>query len=54
MSSEILNAMKISAMGMRAQGARVRVISENIANANTTGQTPGADPYSRQNNQLCE
>ncbi len=49
MGSEILNAMKISAMGMRAQGARIRVISENIANADTTGDTPGADPYRRQN-----
>lgn len=48
MSSEIFNAMKISAMGMRAQGARIRVVSENIANADTTGDTPGADPYRRQ------
>lgn len=48
MSSEIINAMQISAMGMRAQGARIRVISENLANVNTTGQTPGADPYRRQ------
>lgn len=49
MSSEILNAMKISAMGMRAQGTRIRVITENVANSNTTGQTPGSDPYRRQN-----
>ena len=48
MSGDILNAMMISAHGMRAQGARVRVISENIANADTTGLTPGADPYRRQ------
>ncbi len=48
MSSEILNAMKISAMGMRAQGTRIRVITENVANADTTGQTPGADPFRRQ------
>ena len=48
MSSEILNAMKVSAMGMRAQGTRIRVISENVANADTTGETPGADPYRRQ------
>ncbi|MCB1651062.1 MAG: flagellar basal body rod protein FlgC [Alphaproteobacteria bacterium] len=49
MSSEILNAMKISAMGMRAQGARIRVITENVANSDTTGDTPGSDPYRRQN-----
>lgn len=48
MSSDILNSMKISAQGMRAQGTRIRVVSENIANADTTGQTPGSDPYRRQ------
>ncbi len=48
MSSEILNAMQISASGMRTQGTRIRVITENVANANTTGQTPGSDPYRRQ------
>jgi len=48
MSSEILNAMKISAMGMRAQGTRLRVITENLANADTTGEVPGADPFRRQ------
>jgi flagellar basal-body rod protein FlgC len=48
MTSQILDAMKISAMGMRAQGARVRTVTENIANADTTGETAGADPYRRQ------
>ncbi len=48
MGSELLNAMTISASGMRTQGTRVRVITENIANSATTGQTPGADPYRRQ------
>ena len=48
MGSEVLNAMMISASGMRTQGTRIRVISENVANANTTGDTPGADPYRRQ------
>ncbi|MEM7650776.1 MAG: flagellar basal body rod protein FlgC [Pseudomonadota bacterium] len=48
MSSEILNAMQISASGMRAQGTRIRVITENVANANTTSETPGGDPYRRQ------
>lgn len=48
MGSELLNAMKISAMGMRAQGTRIRTITENVANADTTGDTPGADPYRRQ------
>jgi len=48
MGSDLLTAMDISAAGMRAQGTRVRVITENIANANTTGETPGSDPYRRQ------
>ena len=48
MSSEILNAMRISASGMKAQGTRLRVITENVANADTTGKTPGSDPFRRQ------
>lgn len=48
MPSEIQNAMTISAMGMKAQGTRLRVITENIANADTTGLKPGEDPYRRQ------
>jgi len=47
-SGAIFDAMQISASGMRTQGTRLRVISENIANAGTTGETPGADPYTRQ------
>ncbi len=48
MSSELLNAMQISAMGMRAQGERIRVITENVANADTAAGTPDEDPYARQ------
>jgi flagellar basal-body rod protein FlgC len=48
MSDDLFNAIKVSSGGMRVQGARIRVISENVANADTTGQTPGADPYRRQ------
>lgn len=48
MSNDIMNAMKISAMGMKVQGTRLRVITENIANADTTGLTPGSEPYHRQ------
>lgn len=39
--------MAISAAGMRAQGDRLRVIAENLANANTTAETPGDLPYRR-------
>ena len=48
MSNDILNSMKISAMGMKAQGTRLRVITENVVNADTTGLTPGSEPYHRQ------
>lgn len=41
------DAMQISAAGMRAQGQRLRVISENLANADSTAQTPGGEPYRR-------
>lgn len=40
-------SLKIAGAGIRAQSARLKVISENIANANSTGSTPGADPFSR-------
>ncbi len=39
--------LKIAAAGLDAQSARMRVASENIANAESTGKTPGADPYQR-------
>jgi flagellar basal-body rod protein FlgC len=40
-------AMKIAGSGLEAQSTRLRVVSENIANARSTGDTPGADPYRR-------
>jgi flagellar basal-body rod protein FlgC len=42
------DAMQISASGLRAQAARMRVISENIANADSTSREAGGDPYRRQ------
>ena len=38
---------RIAASGLRAQAGRMRVISENIANADSTAQTAGGDPYRR-------
>ena len=43
----ITKTMAISALGMKAQGARLRVIAQNIANADTAPLTPGGTPYSR-------
>ncbi|MEQ8442016.1 MAG: flagellar basal body rod protein FlgC [Alphaproteobacteria bacterium] len=40
-------SMFIAGSGMRAQGLRLRVISENLANADSTANTPGGDPYRR-------
>lgn len=40
-------ALSISAAGMTAQSARLRVVAENIANRDSTGEAPGADPYRR-------
>lgn len=46
--SELFSAMSISASGMKAQSARLRVISQNIANSSTAAPAPGEDPYTRQ------
>ena len=40
-------AMKIAGSGLEAQSTRLRIVSENIANARSTGDTPGAEPYRR-------
>jgi len=37
----------VAASGMRAQSDRMRIIAENIANANSTSPVPGGDPYRR-------
>jgi flagellar basal-body rod protein FlgC len=40
-------SLKIASSGMEVQSTRLRVISENVANSESTGATPGADPYVR-------
>lgn len=40
-------ASAIAASGLTAQSMRLRVVAENIANAQSTGNTPGADAYRR-------
>ena len=44
---DFMKSMAIAASGLRAQAGRMRVISENIANADSTAQKPGGDPYRR-------
>src|SRR2546429_8776174 len=44
---DFLKSIAIAASGLRAQAGRVRVISENLANADSTAQAPGKDPFRR-------
>jgi flagellar basal-body rod protein FlgC len=44
---DIDRALRISAQGLLVQTTRLRVIAENLANQDTTGAAPGADPYRR-------
>lgn len=39
--------LRIGASGLEAQSRRLRVVAENMANAQSTGRTPGSDPYTR-------
>lgn len=41
-------AQAIAASALRAQQGRMRIIAENLANANSTAKTKGGDPYRRQ------
>ena len=45
--SGLNDTLMISAAGMNVLGERLRVVAENIANANSTAATPGGDPYRR-------
>jgi len=41
------SAIKVAASGLDAENARLRIVSENIANAQSTSNIPGGDPYQR-------
>jgi flagellar basal-body rod protein FlgC len=47
-ASDLQTSIIISATGLRVQGNRVKVIAENVANANSTADKTGGDPYRRQ------
>lgn len=47
MTDRLAQALNIASSGLDAQSLRMRIISENIANARSTGLVPGADPYAR-------
>jgi flagellar basal-body rod protein FlgC len=44
---DFLKSMSIAASGLRTQAGRMRVIAENIANADSTAKSTGGDPYRR-------
>lgn len=44
---DFLKSISIAASGLKAQAGRMRILSENIANADSTAQAPGQDPYRR-------
>ena len=46
-TSDFGRSMGIATSGLRAQAGRIKVISENIANADSTASTAGANPYRR-------
>lgn len=47
MNNDVLTAMQISVSGLRAQGDRINVIAQNVANSSTLPTQQGEDPYRR-------
>jgi flagellar basal-body rod protein FlgC len=45
---DLMKSIAIAASGLHVQTGRMQVISENIANADSTPSQPGGDPYRRQ------
>lgn len=44
---DLIKSLFVSATGLKAQNGRMRIIAENIANADSTGRTPDEEPYRR-------
>jgi flagellar basal-body rod protein FlgC len=47
MNDPLQTSLRIAASGLEAQSARLRVVSENVANVQSTGGSAGANPYAR-------
>jgi len=47
MAADLNTSLQVSAAGMDAQVARIKIVAENLANQNSTGSTPGAEAYRR-------
>lgn len=44
---DLMQSLMISTAGMKVQGERLRVVAENLANAESVAEVPGGDPYRR-------
>ena len=47
MPNDLASALAISASGTKAQGTRLKIVAQNIANASSTADKTGGDPYRR-------
>lgn len=47
MFDPLVASMRTAASGLQTQSQRIKVVSENLANLDSTGKTPGSDPYRR-------
>ena len=45
---DLNTSMQLAFAGISAQGQRLKVIAENLANSDSTAKTPGGEPYRRQ------
>jgi flagellar basal-body rod protein FlgC len=43
----LVSSLRVAGSGLETQSARLRIVAENIANAQSTGSAAGADPYAR-------
>ena len=43
----LVSSLRVAGSGLETQSARLRIVAENIANAQSTGSSAGADPYAR-------
>ena len=44
---DLRDSLTVAAAGMKVQGARIKVIAENMANSDSTAETPNDLPYRR-------
>lgn len=54
MADDLRAATVAAVSGLKAQSLRLRIVSENLANASTTSTVPGGDPYTRKTVSFAE